>query len=1398
MKITRSALLALALSVLGIGLVIVLGVRLDQYAQEEIVTRFSQRQLLLVEQAATGIQSIFDEARRDLLHISGASGPDCLANALRAGDEEKIAACREIVEQGISSYLDTHPSYTQIRYIDATGQEIGGAYRGDSGTARAIPQDQLRSQAERDFFVAAMQLEAGQLYVSPLEPAQGHDGVSSGTLVVRLAMPIFDSQGQRAGILVLNLLSDGIRALISHLSTEEEIDAWVLDETGVEIINVTRPEWEGSDAYEYCQQTGDEPLIALAKDMLAGGQGVGIYFWPEGEGDSMVKKLIAYAPVYPAEGRLWSVSSSAPYDYVLTEHRQTRQTLLFLGAGITVTILAGTALVIQSSYRQTSAEQQTRRGEELESLQEISLAITAQLELDELLQDVLEQGCRLLAAGAGGIYLVDRTRGDLELIVSHGYARDYAGARIAPSEGLAGKVLQSGEPLAVDDYSNWEGRSQDWKTEPLTAVLGVPLERGEQIIGVLEFAKSAQAASFNEHDLWLATLFASQAATAIENARLLKNIRIHAEELGVLNELGQALTTCLDVEQVLAQAYQGASRLMDTANFYIVLYHPDREEITFALNVIDGQIQEPYVTRPVSQGLAEYVIHSQAPLLIEENLPRRLEELGIEMLGRPAVSWVGAPLVVGDQALGMMAAVQGDEASPAYGEHERDLLLAIANQTAIALQNAYLFQETQRRATQAALIYEMGQRASSKLELDTLLSEIATGVCDTFGYYSAMLLLLDETNERLALQAIAGGYSTVFHSDLQIAIGEGMIGYAAAVSETQISGNVSQDPHYVRKANEDTKSEMAVPIRSGNKVIGVLDIQSNQFDAFDESDVMAMETLADQISVAIENARLYEAIERELVERKQAEKALARHNRELALLNRASQAFSSTLDLDQVLATVLEEARRLLGVTACSVWLTDSETNEVVCQHSIGSHSEMVRGWRLPLGEGFAGLVARDGEVLIVPDAQADNRYFSGVDRQTGLVLRSILNVPLRAEEQVVGVLQVLDTKVDSFDAADVALMEPLAAAASIAIENARLHQQVLDHTELLEQRVQERTAQLQTQYARLEAILNSASDGIIVIGTQGELILANPVAQAWLNQTLSPEDANRLRETVQDLAQRAIEQPEVVLELTGIDLELKASLAVENESKQHVVVVAAHDVSHLKALDRAKTRFVSNVSHELRTPVTTIKLYAHLMRQKPEKWEEYLGTLLLEADRQARLVEDILQISHVDTGRLEINPQPALLNELTDMLIANRCTLAESEGLVLEHHPAEPGPTTLVDRKRMTQVLNNLVENAIHYTPEGGKIAVSTGTREADGRTWATVTVTDTGMGISEEELPHIFERFFRGAEPQSMQISGSGLGLAIAKEIVDLHGGRITVESKVGAGSAFTIWLPLADRVS
>ncbi len=247
------------------------------------------------------------------------------------------------------------------------------------------------------------------------------------------------------------------------------------------------------------------------------------------------------------------------------------------------------------------------------------------------------------------------------------------------------------------------------------------------------------------------------------------------------------------------------------------------------------------------------------------------------------------------------------------------------------------------------------------------------------------------------------------------------------------------------------------------------------------------------------------------------------------------------------------------------------------------------------------------------------------------------------------------------------------------------------EYSERLEQMVDERTAELQTQYARLDAILRSTTDGIVVTNEQRSIVQANPVAQAWLTQTLSPEEAGRLREAVQSVARQACAEetrfsgknPVSSLELTGLDLELSAALISPppspprkregREGREAAAVVDIHDVSHLKALERMKTMFIDNVAHELRTPVTTIKSYAYLMQRtspEDEGWNKYLDALVQEVNDQARLGEDILLLSRIYTGRLQMERCPTSLNELTGMAVARHQAMAQERGLTLEYRP--------------------------------------------------------------------------------------------------------------------------------
>jgi PAS domain S-box-containing protein len=532
---------------------------------------------------------------------------------------------------------------------------------------------------------------------------------------------------------------------------------------------------------------------------------------------------------------------------------------------------------------------------------------------------------------------------------------------------------------------------------------------------------------------------------------------------------------------------------------------------------------------------------------------------------------------------------------------------------------------------------------------------------------------------------------------------------------------------------------------------------------------------------------------RDITERRKAEEALRRYADQLEALEEAAAAVSRTLDLDHVLDRILEQVERVVAGDAFNIMLVEGDNARVVRWRRYKELGvDVPRSRSVPLAA-YPSLVRmkQTGKPVVVPDTATDPDWAPGKNQDW---LRSYVAAPIQSSGLTVGFLNVNATRPGQFGSADAHRLEAFASHAAAAIENARLHQELRAHAGRLEEQVEERTAQLKAQYARLDAILRSTTEGIVVTDSGGDIIQANPVADAWMAQTLSPEDATRLREAIRNLAVSAEEPGLEVLELKGLDLALRAA-PIGLPEEEGATVVDILDVSHLKALDRMKTRFITNISHELRTPVTTIKLCAHLMRKRPDRQQEFLDLLMQEAEHLARVVQTILGISRMDAGRLEMEPCPTALKELVKTSVANKQVLAQDRGLALEHHLVEPGPVALVDPDRMAQVLDNLISNAIQYTPEGGKVAVSTGTQKAEGRIWATVTVSDTGIGIPAEELPHIFDRFFRGDEPRSRQISGTGLGLSIAKEITELHGGRVTVDSEPGVGSTFTAWLPVAD---
>jgi PAS domain S-box-containing protein len=1075
--------------------------------------------------------------------------------------------------------------------------------------------------------------------------------------------------------------------------------------------------------------------------------------------------------------------------------------------------LSGVVAVYTDITERKAAEKALRRrAEELEALQATMLDITAPHELSTLLQTLVERAARLLNASGGGLYLCDPDRREVRCVVSYNTPHDYTGTLLKYGEGASGTAAQTGEPLIIDDYRSWSRRAGAFEEQqPFSAVLCAPLVWKEQVTGVVVLLDDAQRRRFTEADLELLTMFANHAAIAVENARLYEqaqneiNERSQAEEalrqrtaqLEALRQMGLELTAELDLDALLRSVVSRAVELLGGTEGGLYLYRPDQDVLEWAV-ATNPSIPALGTVLRRGEGLSGKIWETGDPLIVDDY--QRWDGRAEVYEGYSFASVVGAPVHwratgADEELLGVINVSAGPER--AFSPTDAELLGLFANQAAIAIRNTRLYEEARQRALEQEMLRETALILTTTLERDEVVQRILAQLQEVVPYDTASVQLL--RNGCLEIVGCRGFpkpeeiVGITFDPEQEDNPNRKVVRNRAphiVHDAPTVYEEFQRGPH----APARIRSWLGVPMLVGERLIGMIALDRNVPGFYTQEHARLAEAFAAQAAIAIENSRLFQA------EREQRELTEA--------LEQAAGAVSSTLELDQVLDRILEQVERVVTGDAFNVMLVENGAARVVRWRAHRTMERQYLHLTLVIANyhNLTTMVAT-GEPVVVLDKATDPNW---VEEEGWGWVHSYIGAPIRVTGSTVGFLNVYGTRPSQFSQADGHQLQAFADHAAAAIENAQLYRTLQDHAGQLEQRVRERTAELRAQFGRLEAILRSTADGILVTDSEGQILQANPVAQAWLTQTLSPAEASLLQDTAQSLARRADQHPVELLELTGLDLELIAAPIVEPTTKvlepdpgeldrtihrEPAAVVVIHDISHLKALDRMKTRFVSNISHELRTPITTIKLYAHLMQRQPDRWREHLSILAQEANHQVQLVEDILQISRIDAGRLEMAPQPTALDSLADIVIASHQAMANRKGLTLQHSSEEPGPVALVDPKRMTQVLNNLIENAIRYTPSGSTVTVHTFTQEAEGRVWATTTVTDTGMGIAEEDVPYVFDRFYRGSAAQSMQIPGSGLGLAIVKEIVELHGGRVTVETREGIGSTFTVWLPLSD---
>jgi two-component system, OmpR family, phosphate regulon sensor histidine kinase PhoR len=351
---------------------------------------------------------------------------------------------------------------------------------------------------------------------------------------------------------------------------------------------------------------------------------------------------------------------------------------------------------------------------------------------------------------------------------------------------------------------------------------------------------------------------------------------------------------------------------------------------------------------------------------------------------------------------------------------------------------------------------------------------------------------------------------------------------------------------------------------------------------------------------------------------------------------------------------------------------------------------------------------------------------------------------------------------------------------------------------------------ELSEDRAQLLAMLTSMVEGVMVLDYKGRILQVNPALERMFGVTRAEtrgrpslevfghSELNALVSSV--LATRTGQKDEIILTPSGRCLDVEASVAGGEQDNEACAVLVFHDITELRRLENIRKDFVANVSHELRTPLTSIKGYVEALldggKDNPETSVRFLEIILKQSDRLNLILEDLLQLSKIESGQLQFKKEPLHIGSVIERTIAMIKPLAEKKQHRLRSQVAADLPLISGDEERLVQVLANLLDNAIKYTPEGGQITVTarriSPSRAEAPRTSIELAVTDTGIGIPEQDRPRVFERFYRVDKARSRELGGTGLGLAIVRHIVEGHGGQVWVEGNMPTGSRFVVRLP------
>ncbi len=863
----------------------------------------------------------------------------------------------------------------------------------------------------------------------------------------------------------------------------------------------------------------------------------------------------------------------------------------------------------------------------------------------------------------------------------------------------AGRAVVERRTIYVRDLSSAAGRGFP---ESAARVIGVrtivatPLLLGASPVGVIAIRR-LKVRPFTAKQIALLKTFAAQAAIAIENARLLRDLTEALEQQTATSEILRVISSSpTDIQPVLDAVAENAARVCGANDAMIRLMDGD------ALRHVSHYGSMPSFPRGESRSLVRGWITARAVIdrqtihihdVATESEAEFPESVALQKrYGFRTI--LATPLLRLGVPIGAIT-IRRVEVNP-FSEKQIELLKTFADQAVIAIENVRLFQELQARTRdlgrsveELKALGEVSRAVSSTLDLQTVLDTIVARAVQLSGTFGGVIYEYDETRREFHVKSthrIEQEHFEMLRAE-PIRLGQGAIGQAGATRAPVEVSDISEEREFVAPQVRPIlvqlgyRSLLAVPLLLEHRIMGGLVVWRQERGNFTPEVVNLLQTFATQSALAIQNARLFREIE-------EKGRELEHLSRNMEQLYRLSAAMQEPLSLKEELGRVLNAARQVVGIDRLFVWALTAEEKSVRAVAAAGYNEEELKemeGAEIPLAEGGAIYQAyREGGTLNYGEHNpwpSDLRLKPPASEWKFMRTRSFAVIPMLARGRRVGFL-IANNKESRRSVAprQVELLQAFASHAAVAVENARLFREI------------------------------------------------------------------------------------------------------EDKSQQ------------LDVASRHKSEFLANMSHELRTPLNAIIGFSEVLLERMfgevnDKQTEYLQDILSSGQHLLSLINDILDLSKIEAGRLELE----LTKFYLPVTLENALTLvrerATRHGIALNLAVDERLGDFVADERKIRQILLNLLSNAVKFTPEGGRVSVKAALANGS----VEISVSDTGIGIALEDQHAIFEEFRQVGSDDARKREGTGLGLTLAKKFVELHGGRIWVESQVGKGSTFIFTLPV-----